>query len=58
MNRKTLANAVAAMKAEWDIGPESKAAWKEFVTALQEGRVILIGTSEVVVDSGEEDLEL
>jgi len=40
--RLPLANAVAAMKAEWDVGPESKQAWKEFVQGFQSGQLGIV----------------
>ena len=49
MNHLALANAIAAMKPEWSIGEESKAAWKQFVEGFQSGRLLVSETGRSTV---------
>lgn len=37
-----LANAIAAMKPEWEIGEESKKVWKEFVAGFQSRKLSIV----------------
>jgi hypothetical protein len=39
--RLALANALAAMKPEWDVGEDSKRVWRKFLTDFQSHRITI-----------------